>query len=389
MKKIKWILLAITLALAGLFLFATCRKTKAYTIDFETPIIDQHYDISASQNGGFSCIMSFDKQTVTYLLNIYDKTSSASYYVVEYREGVFRLYSGGAEVNSFNVSSYNTHIYYIQLCYDYVNDYVYLYISPILFNIVNRQDDSPIINEIYINLNNNYALWQLTNINFLSNYLGSQPSTAVMFSYANIYKVYSLMQLYFFNIQDNFSDAVDEQYEFMFEDIKNDIPINYYNYLIDTYYYSGYNAGYNTGYLEGDTAGYNRGFNEGYTDGYQDGQEDTQLYQNGYRDGYTAGYSDGEMSTDAYTLGYNAGYDEGERNGYRNGYQSGYLYGYEQGQAGENAITPAFSVISSVFGVVASVMSIQLFPGITIGLLILVPLFFAVLGLILWIWRRN
>lgn len=66
-----------------------------------------------------------------------------------------------------------------------------------------------------------------------------------------------------------------------------------------------------------------------------------------------------------------------------------YNYGYQEGIEGETVFTPVWGILSGVFSVVASVMSIELVPHITIGVFFLVPLFFAVLGLILWIWKGK
>lgn len=71
------------------------------------------------------------------------------------------------------------------------------------------------------------------------------------------------------------------------------------------------------------------------------------------------------------------------------GYNLGYSAGYNAGQAGENAISPFFRVLTDIFTSIGAIFSIELVPNIPLGLFILVPLFFAVLGIILWIWRRN
>ena len=74
---------------------------------------------------------------------------------------------------------------------------------------------------------------------------------------------------------------------------------------------------------------------------------------------------------------------------FSSGYQAGYQAGYNQGQTGDTAMTPVFNVLTHVFTSLGSILSIELVPHIPLGLFLLVPLFFAVLGLILWIWRRN
>lgn len=94
-----------------------------------------------------------------------------------------------------------------------------------------------------------------------------------------------------------------------------------------------------------------------------------------YRDGYADGHIDG--------------LDEGEIIGYDNGYEDGYDVGYDDGQLGENAISPVLNILSAIFTGVGAIFSIELVPHVPLGVFILVPLFFAVVGLVLWIWRRN
>ena len=90
---------------------------------------------------------------------------------------------------------------------------------------------------------------------------------------------------------------------------------------------------------------------------------------------------------------YQHGYDDGAHDGYITGYDRGYDIGYDDGfnngMSGATPVSQTIGIVSSIFAGVGTVMAIQLFPGFPLGLLILVPLFFAVLGLILWIWRRN
>lgn len=76
-------------------------------------------------------------------------------------------------------------------------------------------------------------------------------------------------------------------------------------------------------------------------------------------------------------------------NGYNSGYNSGYNTGYDDGQAGENAISPVWNLFQGIFGTIGTIFTIELAPHVYIGYFFLVPLFLAVVGLILWIWRRN
>lgn len=74
---------------------------------------------------------------------------------------------------------------------------------------------------------------------------------------------------------------------------------------------------------------------------------------------------------------------------YDAGYVAGHSVGYDDGQAGENAISPIWNLFQGIFGTIGAIFSIELAPHIYIGYFFLVPLFFGVVGLILWIWRRN
>lgn len=108
-------------------------------------------------------------------------------------------------------------------------------------------------------------------------------------------------------------------------------------------------------------------------------------YSGGYDAGYSAGYTDGGGSEDAYYDGYQQGLNVGRQVGYQLGYDTG----YDDGASGNNAVSSFINILTSIFTGIGAIFSIELFPHITIGLFLLVPLFFGVLGLILWIWRHN
>lgn len=98
-----------------------------------------------------------------------------------------------------------------------------------------------------------------------------------------------------------------------------------------------------------------------------------------YRNGYSSGYTDGGDAE--VSESYQLGLQEGQRIGYNEG--------YDAGARGDNAVSSFINILTSIFTGIGAIFSIQLFPHITIGLFLLVPLFFGVLGLILWIWRHN
>lgn len=131
-------------------------------------------------------------------------------------------------------------------------------------------------------------------------------------------------------------------------------------------------------------------FNIGRLDLYSTPQIDQFIYRayqggntNGYNEGYSAGSS--ASSEESYQDGYNVGYSVGMNRGE----QIGYNRGYDAGASGDNAVSSFINILTSIFTGIGAIFSIELFPHITIGLFLLVPLFFGVLGLILWIWRHN
>lgn len=378
MKKIKWILLILTVLLLIVFLFATCRRTKAYSYSYnvEEPFYTQNYNCSV---GGFAGIIDVNRDVSFNLLTISDG-SNTWYYFVDCNYGVFRLSNFTNDLYFFDTTTYTTDLYYFQLVFDYVEEEIYFYFAPINLNLTARTNDSPIISSI--TLNSNGAYWALTRSDFVSNYTSSQPSIYCLLNYAYSLQspITGLTAFFTFDIIHQFSNDIEEQTEFLFDDLKVNIPTNYYNDLIDTVYFQGYNAGYNYGY--------NYGYQLGYDDGYTAGE--TAGYNRGYNTGYNAGLAD---NTTAYNHGYDDGLADGYRDGvvagYDNGYATGYSVGYNEGLEGATPVSQTVTLIGSIFGAIGTVLSIELFPGFTIGILILVPLFFAVLGLILWIWRRN
>lgn len=99
----------------------------------------------------------------------------------------------------------------------------------------------------------------------------------------------------------------------------------------------------------------------------------------GFSGGYNNGYNEGASSSETQAF----------NDGKAVGYQLGLEDGYAQGMRGDNAVSSFINILTSIFTGIGAIFSIELFPHITIGLFLLVPLFFGVLGLILWIWRHN
>lgn len=106
------------------------------------------------------------------------------------------------------------------------------------------------------------------------------------------------------------------------------------------------------------------------------------IYQfevNGYNGGYAYGYQQGldAFDQDAYDTGYYYGYLKGKEDG------------YDDGAKGNNAVSAAVNLLSSIFTAIGTIFSVELFPHITLGLFFAVPLFFGAVGMLLWVWRHN
>lgn len=111
-------------------------------------------------------------------------------------------------------------------------------------------------------------------------------------------------------------------------------------------------------------------------------------YESGYDDGYWDGYIEGVK--DAFEDGYNQGYDEGYDLGYDDGFNVGDNAGYTRGlNDGTSAWGVLFSTMLSTFG---AILSIEIFPNLTIGMIAAVPLILGLLAFIIGVakgGRRN
>lgn len=88
-------------------------------------------------------------------------------------------------------------------------------------------------------------------------------------------------------------------------------------------------------------------------------------YEDGYNDGLNFGYN----------KGYDDGYDSGINSGYDYGYADGYDNGYNDGIALDSDIRPMFNQLLSFIG---GIFKMEIFPGVTIGTLISIPIAFGV-----------
>lgn len=208
-----------------------------------------------------------------------------------------------------------------------------------------------------------------TTMGFINDAFNNNEVRIDLFPDSHVYSYYKgTSNVYMYDALD-YSSTFSEQIPDLLDDFINpSINLSTSIYL----YNNGYNAGYQQGYDDGYEAGQTAGYNSGYTAGYNVGVNDNETaFNRGYDEGQADGYADGLL----------AGYD--------NGYADGYDIGFNEGMDGATPVSQTVGVISSIFAGIGTVLAVQLFPGFPIGLLILVPLFFAVLGLILWIWRRN
>lgn len=87
-----------------------------------------------------------------------------------------------------------------------------------------------------------------------------------------------------------------------------------------------------------------------------------------YTNGYTNGDYDGQV--EGYENGYEVGYNDGEDDGYEVGYDDGFIVGNDEGQA----TIGLFSVLAGAVSAVTGIFSLEIFPNLTLGSLILIPL---------------
>jgi hypothetical protein len=81
---------------------------------------------------------------------------------------------------------------------------------------------------------------------------------------------------------------------------------------------------------------------------------------------FNGGYSEG------YIVGYNEGLDNSQQ--YESGYHDGYQLGYDDGTALSTDVRPMFESLITFIG---SVFMLTIFPGVTIGTLVSIPIMFA------------
>ena len=144
----------------------------------------------------------------------------------------------------------------------------------------------------------------------------------------------------------NYNKNYYERMQLYFEDFKS--------YLNDSIT-ANYNNGVDFGYWKGYNLGYDEGFSAGYSAGLLENNETI------YNEAYAQGRLDWE------TIGYTAGLQTGFNNGYIAGLESN--------------INPSVDWIKSLFIGMGAFLSVEIFPNVTIGLIVAIPLLFS---LLLW-----
>jgi hypothetical protein len=94
--------------------------------------------------------------------------------------------------------------------------------------------------------------------------------------------------------------------------------------------------------------------------------------------------------TEGYDTGYDTGYFDGDSQGYLDGFEFGYESGFEDGfNELNNTASGLFQILGSAFTAIGSIFNIMILPGITIGMLVFVPIIFALLLFIIKILRGG
>lgn len=169
---------------------------------------------------------------------------------------------------------------------------------------------------------------------------------------------------------------------------------------------------FENGFYNGSAFGYNNGYDEGYTQGVLDGSSDGQLeiWQNGYDKGVIDGTKLGEAS------GFDTGFIEGVSAAYKSGFEgfsyselslltdkTSYTYylgiyasdsekfdaAFEQGRNYERANPQMFAWATALFSAMGAFLGIAILPGVTIGLIVAIPLLFGLVMFFVKLFRGS
>lgn len=139
-----------------------------------------------------------------------------------------------------------------------------------------------------------------------------------------------------------------------------------YDEVYDDGFEDGYYEGENDGYADGYDVGRDEGYEYGFDDGYYDGEYE------GWANGYNIGIIDGNVEgyADGHANGFIAGYDDG----HADGYDEGYIDGVEAETNASDGLENAFDLIYAGAKSVDTILSINIFGSITLGMLLFTPL---------------
>lgn len=104
---------------------------------------------------------------------------------------------------------------------------------------------------------------------------------------------------------------------------------------------------------------------------YIDDEAETAIYTRGYDDGHNDGFKQGKSA------GYDIGFDEGFQQGDAQGFSRGHEKGLNEGTSAWGVL---FSAMMSTF---SGFLAIEIFPELTIGMIISVPLILGLLAFII------
>lgn len=99
-------------------------------------------------------------------------------------------------------------------------------------------------------------------------------------------------------------------------------------------------------------------------------------YDKGNNEGYDTGYDTG------YDIGSSQGYGEGYQVGRNEGYQAGYDDGYQVGLEDNEEPFSIFKFLERITATIANILNVEIFPNITIGTIIFIPIILKVVEFI-------
>lgn len=101
---------------------------------------------------------------------------------------------------------------------------------------------------------------------------------------------------------------------------------------------------------------------------------------------YLKQLSEDTSYNDGYTIGYVDGHIDGEDIGYDIGYADGYDFGFDLGIEQGELATP-FSLIRGAFVGIGGILDIQIFPNISLGAIMFIPLMISIIFAIMKAWK--